>query len=304
MKVKIEEIKVNPGRREATPEAVQELADSMKQVGLLNPITLTADHTLVAGLHRLEAAKLLGWAEIECNVTDLEGLPAELAEIDENFIRTNMTPFELSKLLKERKTIYETLHPEAKAGVAQAAAMNKAKGNNVSCKMQTTTKSFLEDTAELLGVHPSTVARQLQIAENLTREAGEIIENAGGKFTKRELLRLCKLKPEQQKEAATLIASGEIKGIDEYEAARAIEQEVHDELSYAEDIVMLLSDFSKSARKIRNELEKYRSKLYEDAMAYMLDEQVLALQKQIDSIYDSVGDFVGLVSDKLTAPQS
>lgn len=304
MKIKIEEIKVNPGRREVTPEALQELADSMKEVGLLNPITLTADHTLVAGLHRLEAAKLLGWSEIECNITDLNGLPAELAEIDENFVRTNLSPLELSELLKQRKTIYETLHPETKAGVAQAAAMNKAKGNNVSCKMQTTIKSFLEDTAELLGVHPSTVARQLQIAENLTPEACDIIKDSGGKFTKRELLRLCKLKPEQQKEAATLIASGEIKGIDEYEAAQAIEQEVHDELSYAEDIVMLLSDFSKSARKIRNELEKYRSRLYEDAMAYMLDEQVSALQKQIDSIYDSVGDFVGLVSDRLTAPQS
>ena len=304
MKVKIEEIKVNSGRREVTPEAVQELADSMKEVGLLNPITLTEDYTLVAGLHRLEAAKLLGWTEIECNVTDLEGLPAELAEIDENFVRTNLPPLELSELLKQRKTIYESLHPEAKAGVAQAMAMNRAKRNNVSCKMQTTTKSFLEDTAELLGVHPSTVARQLQIAENLTREAGDIIKNAGGKFTKRELLRLCKLKPEQQKEAAKLIASGEIRWIDEYEAAQAIEQEVHSELSYTEDIVMLLSDFSKSARKIRNELEKYRSRLYEDAMAYMLDEQVSALQKQIDSIYASVGDFVGLVSDRLTAPQS
>jgi len=95
----------------------------------------------------------------------------------------------------------------------------------------------------------------------------DIIKNFGQKFTKRDLLRLCKLPPEQQKEAAKLIASGEIKGIDEYEAAQAIEQEVHCELSYAEDIVMLLSDFSKSARKIRNELEKYRSKLYEDAMA-------------------------------------
>ena len=162
-------------------------------------------------------------------------------------------------------------------------------------------KSFLEDTVKLLGVHPSTVARQLEIAENLTREAGEIIENAGGKFTKRELLRLCMLQPEQQKEAAMLIASGEIKGIDEYEVAQAVEQEVHSELSYAEDIIMLLSDFSKSARKIRNELEKYWSKLYEDAMAYMLDVQVLALQKQIDSIYDSVDDFVGLVGGRITA---
>ena len=188
MKVKIEEIRINPGRREVTSETGQELAGSMKEIGLLNPITLTEGHTLVAGLHRLESAKLLGWTEIECKVTDLEGLPAELAEIDENFIRTNMTPFELSKLLKERKTIYETLHPEAKVGVAQAAAMNKARGNHVSCKMRTTPKSFLEDTAELLDVRPSTAARQLQIAENLTREAGEIIENVGSKFTKRELL--------------------------------------------------------------------------------------------------------------------
>ena len=57
MKIKISDIKVNPGRREVKQEPVEELAKSIAAVGLLNPITLTGDHTLVAGLHRLEAAK-------------------------------------------------------------------------------------------------------------------------------------------------------------------------------------------------------------------------------------------------------
>ena len=106
--------------------------------------TIDQGHTLIAGLHRLEAAKLLGWAEIDCTVTSLDGLQAELAEIDENFIRNDLSALEHGEMLLRRKEIYETLHPETRAGTAQALAMNTAKGNNVSDKMTLTTKSFLE----------------------------------------------------------------------------------------------------------------------------------------------------------------
>ena len=58
---------------------------------LLNPITLDQADTLIAGLHRLEAAKLLGWTEIEYTVSGVEGLEAELAEIDENVVRTDLS---------------------------------------------------------------------------------------------------------------------------------------------------------------------------------------------------------------------
>ena len=57
MKVKISDIKVNPGRRAVESKPVAELAKSIAAVGLLNPITLTGDYTLVAGLHRLETAR-------------------------------------------------------------------------------------------------------------------------------------------------------------------------------------------------------------------------------------------------------
>lgn len=118
MRVLISEIKISPGRREAELEDINKMADSIKEVGLLNPITVGQDYTLIAGLHRLEAAKLLNWTEIECTMSELTGLQAELAEIDENFVRTELGSVAFGNLLLRRKEIYETLHPETKAGIA------------------------------------------------------------------------------------------------------------------------------------------------------------------------------------------
>ena len=141
MKVKISNIKINPGRRETEPKAIEELARSITAVGLMNPITLDQNNTLIAGLHRLEAAKLMGWTEIECSIIGMSGLQAELAEIDENIVRTKLTKQELGDQLLRRKDLYEMLHPETKAGAAQAAGMNRAIGNNVAAKLDLLTKS-------------------------------------------------------------------------------------------------------------------------------------------------------------------
>ena len=113
--IPINEITVNPGRREAAPGDVKELADSILELGMVNPVMVDQSYTLIAGLHRLEAMKLLGRTEIECTVSDLAGLQAELAEIDENFIRKDLSDAEFRELLLRRKEIYESLHPETKA---------------------------------------------------------------------------------------------------------------------------------------------------------------------------------------------
>ena len=218
--IPISEITVIPGRREALPGDVKELAASILEVGLISPIMVDQSHTLIAGLHRLEAMKLLGRTEIECTVSDLDGLQVELAEIDENFVRKDLSDDEFRELLLRRKEIYESLHPETKAGIAQAVGMNRAVGNNVADKMSATSKSFVDDTADKLGVDPRTVRRELQTAKNLTPEAKEIIK--GAKVTKSDALKLSRLTPEQQTEAANRLVSGDIHSVDEYQPPPAV----------------------------------------------------------------------------------
>jgi ParB family transcriptional regulator, chromosome partitioning protein len=47
---------------------IQGLAESMEELGLLQPITVTPDGLLLVGERRLRAAKLLGWAKIPVTV--------------------------------------------------------------------------------------------------------------------------------------------------------------------------------------------------------------------------------------------
>ena len=59
MLIPISEITISPRRREVQSGDVKELADSIAEVGLINPIMVDQSHTLIAGLHRLEAMKML-----------------------------------------------------------------------------------------------------------------------------------------------------------------------------------------------------------------------------------------------------
>ena len=77
MSFDVEDIQVAAGRRRADPAKVAALADSMKAIGMQSPISVwvTDDNEhvhLVAGRHRLEAAKLLGWNMIDCLVVALD----------------------------------------------------------------------------------------------------------------------------------------------------------------------------------------------------------------------------------------
>ena len=208
MQIRIFQIKVNPGRREADPEAVHKLADSISKVGLINPITVDQEYTLIAGLHRLEAAKMLGWAEIECTVSSLDGLLAQLAEIDENLIRRGLDHVEEWEQLARRKEIYEKLHPETRQG----------QRNGQTSKTETVsvldTKPFAEDTAEKLGVTARTVRNRIQVAKNLTPAVKGIVKEHDIGF--KNALKLSRLSPEQQEEAASQLAAGAIHSVDEY----------------------------------------------------------------------------------------
>lgn len=213
MQVSIDEILIGQGRRSLDPNHVKKLADSIRELGLLNPVTIDQGNHLIAGLHRLEAARLLGWEKVECTVCSLDGLQAELAEIDENIIRSGLPAIEYGEMLLRRKEIYESIHPETRHG-------GDRKSREIKCAKSTldAAKSFVDDTAEKLKVNPCTVRRQLQTARNLTQEAKEIMKSTDAPISKKAAMKISRLEPVRQKEVAELLAAQKIRTVDEYVA--------------------------------------------------------------------------------------
>ena len=79
MKILISEIKVGDRIRQINKDKVKQIAESMKVIGQLSPIILNEDNELVAGAHRLEAAKMLGLTEINYEIANYDFVLNNLA---------------------------------------------------------------------------------------------------------------------------------------------------------------------------------------------------------------------------------
>ena len=101
--------------RDVRPIQVELLARSIEQVGLIQPIVVRAvvddGFEVIAGMHRLSAFRLLGKDDIPAIIRTDDDLHAELALIDENLVRNELSPAERAIAISRRKAIYEALHP-------------------------------------------------------------------------------------------------------------------------------------------------------------------------------------------------
>ncbi|MDD2862574.1 MAG: ParB N-terminal domain-containing protein, partial [Acidiphilium sp.] len=125
--IDIDLIRVGDRLRSADADQVQALAESIAEVGLLNPISVCPHPVmranvfvdgflLVAGLHRLEACKSLGLVSIPAHIVTLTELQRQIAECDENLRGPRLTPSERALFTQRRKEAYEALHPETRNG--------------------------------------------------------------------------------------------------------------------------------------------------------------------------------------------
>ncbi|HEV7717179.1 MAG TPA: MT-A70 family methyltransferase [Steroidobacteraceae bacterium] len=103
MNIALAEIRVGKRHRKDMGD-IDGLVESMRVLGLLQPIGVTADYELVFGQRRLKAAKKLGWETIAARVIKVDKL---LAEQDENEVRKEFTPSErvaITEAIRERIT--------------------------------------------------------------------------------------------------------------------------------------------------------------------------------------------------------
>ena len=165
--------------RPANEAQVAALVASIRDVGILNPITVyprkvIVDHIavdgygIVAGLHRYTACKELGVEEIPANVVTLGELERQIAECDENLCGPKLSSAEKSLFTRRRKEAYEALHGSAKARGAHAA--NEAMGNDNA--MANLADAFTTDTATRTGSSERAVRRDAERGEKIGRTAG------------------------------------------------------------------------------------------------------------------------------------
>lgn len=77
-------------RRELT--GIEDLADSISRIGLINAIVIDEDGRLLAGERRLTACKALGWTQIEVRLReDLSEFEKQILELDENIKRVDLS---------------------------------------------------------------------------------------------------------------------------------------------------------------------------------------------------------------------
>jgi len=204
MKVDIGSIRINERKRKLNADKVAELTESILLLGLLEPILVAQNgdkYTLLAGLHRLEAAKLLGWKTIEAALYQGDELECELVEIDENLINNDLTVLEQGEHIQRRNEILEAMGKRAKA----SPGINQYSEVDDTVSPTKTTK----DIAKEVGLSERSTQRRAQIARDILPEVKELIRDTPIADSTTQLLELARMKPDDQLEVAKMVVDGD-----------------------------------------------------------------------------------------------
>jgi len=207
--ISIHKIDVSNRLRPADPAWVAAIADSMSARGQDTPIVLRDmdgdRYELAAGLHRLEAARELGWTTIEARVADLSADEARLVEIDENLMRRELSALDRAIFLAERKDVWDRVFPQARPGGDRKSKdrAEKSKGQNVLL-----IRSFSKDAAAKLGLNRKTIDRSIKRISALAPEVLEALRLSPIAQNASELDALGKESRENQIKIASAIARG------------------------------------------------------------------------------------------------
>jgi ParB family chromosome partitioning protein len=107
-------------RREFKPEALQELADSIRMQGIVQPIVVRmiaqGQYEIIAGERRWRAAQAIGLKNVPCVITDYDDERAAAITLIENIQREDLNPIEeassYQRLLQEFSYTHERLANE------------------------------------------------------------------------------------------------------------------------------------------------------------------------------------------------
>ena len=215
---------VVPERLRPVDEAwVEALAASMSEGGQIEPIVVRAlaplqpdRYALVAGAHRLAAARRLEWAAIDADVRVLGELEARLVEIDENLMRRELSALDRAVFLAERKRVWEGLHPQTRHG-----GDRKSRKNKVENQVANSATRFSEDAADRTGLSERSVQAAVALATAFTPAEIARIRRTYLVDHATDLAALAALRRDDRATALAALESGEARTIRTYRVSEA-----------------------------------------------------------------------------------
>jgi ParB family transcriptional regulator, chromosome partitioning protein len=164
----VDSIKVTDRVRDTVGD-LHELVDSLRERGLINPVTIQEDGTLIAGERRLTAARELGWDEIACHVWQDDTADELLAiEIEENTCRAQLTLTEAEKAWHHYRILLG-LPENGDRSAAQTGNQNATADKTVA--PGATVYRASEKAAQAVGYGRPTMERVQEIRETAEDEA-------------------------------------------------------------------------------------------------------------------------------------
>ena len=193
--IPVDQIHVEDRLRSVNPDHAALIAESFRANGQMTPIEVRRDEAgkfvLVAGAHRLAAARLAEMDQIAASITDADEDQARLREIDENLCRRDLTELDRATFLAERKAVWIRLHPET------AVVGRKKLKTNLSL-----IPTFAADAAERLGLSPRSVDRAIRRSVALRDDVKALLAHSKWADNGAVLDGLSKLSPDDQYKAA------------------------------------------------------------------------------------------------------
>ncbi|RXF75042.1 hypothetical protein [Hansschlegelia zhihuaiae] len=203
---------VNPGAVAALMEAYQGGGDW----GAIRVVERGDTFKLVFGAQRVDAARRLGLTEIVAEICTVEQYPDDTAirldEIQENFVRYELTKLDRAVNLAAWKAIYEAEIPVAGHGGRRRGAGRKIKSQNSASlrkggEQPAFAERFSAAAAAFLDISERSVQLAVQIAEGVCPEARLRIAFTDAAKNQAELLLLAKEPPARQLAICDLLLS-------------------------------------------------------------------------------------------------
>ena len=129
IQIEIDRIEPNPYQPRREFDCLDELAESIRQNGILQPLTVRRENNsfqLVAGERRLRAAKLAGMTSVPCILVEMTGRNSAVMALIENIQRQDLSVFDEAEAIAKLIDYYGMTQEDAaiKLGKSHSTVAN------------------------------------------------------------------------------------------------------------------------------------------------------------------------------------